>query len=107
MASLLSSVLLLALLVSAASATCRHVVCPRLSEYEANVCSPCQKAFKVSNEDPDAGVCCKVFACKQDPDQPCCGATCAISSEAEATASCNVFSGNAILDMLNPAFGTM
>jgi hypothetical protein len=107
MACRLYLALVVAALIGATSATCRNVVCHRLSEFEADACTTCEKAYKVSNEDPANGVCCKVFACKQDPDKPCCGRTCAIENDMEATASCNVFSGNSILDMLNPAFGTM
>jgi hypothetical protein len=95
-----------ALFATPATATCGNVVCPRLTEFEADNCNACEKAFKVANANPEDGICCKEFRCKADPDRPCCGRTCPINDQAEADAFCNLLTGNEVLDSLNPAFGT-
>lgn len=98
-------------LIGSVSATCRDVVCPRLTEFEESTCTQCEKAFKVANADPENGVCCKEFRCKPDPEQPCCGVTdsdCPFNNnQTLATEACNSFTGNAVRDSLNPAFGTL
>lgn len=96
----LATLALLAL-TAPSRATCGKVTCPELSDV---VCGPCEVAFKKSNEGVD-DPCCKTFACKPDPEQPCCGATC--PTVTEELAACNLFEERSeIANMLDPAYGT-
>ena len=101
------AVLSLALVVAPAAATCRDAVCQRLTEFEAASCNSCEKAFKVANEDPDNGICCKEFRCKPDPERPCCGRTCPFNNQTEANTFCNLLTDNEALDSINPALGSL
>jgi hypothetical protein len=104
----LALALVVAALAQSAVATdpCRNVVCPTRDEYFADNCDASCDVLRVVTKAKNTDGCCPVYKCVTNPDDPCCGRSCAADTIEEATEQCNdIFPGDPILTNLSVEAG--
>ena len=92
---------------AAASDPCRNVVCPTRDQYFADNCDAnCDVIRIVTKRKNNDDGCCPVYKCVTNPDDPCCGRSCAANTLAEATEQCNeIFPDDPIMTNLSVEAG--